>query len=91
MFNLKDSSFYRVLLKEGREEGRNEGRKEGEKRGQIAGAQKLLFRVGRSRLGPISRKYRVAIEAIDDLALLERLGDQLLDVSSWSELLAEPE
>jgi predicted transposase YdaD len=84
---LKDSSFSRVLLKEGREEGR----KEGEKKGQIAGAQKLLFHLGRSRLGPISKKTRVAIEAIDDISRLERLGERLLTVSSWAELLVEAE
>jgi predicted transposase YdaD len=88
---LKDSSFSRVLLKEGREEGRKEGRKEGEKKGQIAGAQKLLFHLGRSRLGPISKKTRVAIEAIDDISRLERLGERLLKVASWAELLVEAE
>jgi hypothetical protein len=95
----KDSSFYHSILDEGREEGRNEGRnegrkegrKEGEKKGQIAGAQKLLFHLGRSRLGPISKKARAAIEAIDDLTRLERLGERLLDVSSWAELLSEAE
>jgi Domain of unknown function (DUF4351) len=86
MSNLKESSFYQVLLKEGREEGR----KEGEKRGQIAGAQKLLFHLGRSRLGPISKKTRAAVESINDLTQLERLGERLLEVSSWAELLAEP-
>ena len=82
MNSLKESSFYQILLEE--------GRKEGEKKGQIAGAQKLLFHLGRSRLGPISKKTRVAVESINDLTQLERLGDRLLKVSSWTELLAEP-
>ena len=91
----RDSSFYHSILDEGREEGREkgreEGRKEGEKRGQIAGAQKLLFYLGRSRLGPISKNARAAIEAIGDFMRLERLGERLLDVSSWAELSSEAE
>jgi hypothetical protein len=57
----------------------------------LAGVQKLLFHLGRSRLGPISKKTRVAIESINDLTRLERLGERLLDVSSWAELLSEAE
>jgi hypothetical protein len=57
----------------------------------LAGAQKLLFHLGRSRLGPISKKTRVAIESINDLPRLERLGERLLEVSNWAELLSEAE
>jgi predicted transposase YdaD len=95
LFNLKDSSFYQVILTEGREEAREQGRKVGYKEGlrigRIAGAKTILLHVRRTRLGPISKKARVAIEAIDDLTRLERLGQRMLDVSSWSELFAEPE
>jgi hypothetical protein len=88
---FKKSSFYHVILDEGREEGRKEGRKEGEKLGQIAGAQRLLFHLGRSRLGPISKKTRVAIEAIDDVKRLNRLAERMLTVASWTDLLSEPD
>jgi hypothetical protein len=80
---LEESSFYHLILEK--------GRKEGEEQGQIAEAQKLLFRLGRPRLGPISKKTRVAIEGIHDLARLERLFERMLNVSDWAELLAEPE
>jgi hypothetical protein len=79
MIHLEDSSFYQVLLKEGREEGR--------KQGEISGARKLLIRQGRIRFGRLDEATRAAIEAIDDL---ERLGERLLSTSSWSDLLAEP-
>ena len=88
---FEKSSFYHLLRDEAREEGRKVGRKEGEKLGQIAGAQKVLFHLGRSRLGPISKKTRLAIEAINDLTRLERLAERMLTVSSWNELLSDPE
>jgi predicted transposase YdaD len=78
---LKDSSFYQVLLKEGRELGRREG--------EIAGARKLLIRLGRSRFGRLPKATRAAIEAIDDPDRLERLGERLLTATTWDDLLAE--
>jgi predicted transposase YdaD len=94
---LKDSSFYQVILKEGREEGREEGRKEGRKegikmgqrQGQLTEAQKLLFRQGRIRFGRLDKATRAAIEAIADLERLERLSVRLLTATSWADLLAE--
>jgi hypothetical protein len=77
---LKDSSFYQVLLKEGREVGLREG--------EIKGARKLLIRMGRIRFGRLPRTTRATIEAIDDLDRLERLADRILTATSWDELLA---
>jgi hypothetical protein len=84
---LKDSSFYQVLLKEGRELGE----KVGLQRGEIKEARKLLFRLGRKRFGRLDKGTRAAIEAIDDLERLERLSERLLTASSWADLLAETE
>jgi hypothetical protein len=80
---LEESSLYYLIL--------DKRRKEGQEQGQIAEAQKLLFRLGRPRLGPIPKKTRVAIEGIHDLSRLERRFERLLNVSDWAELLAEPE
>ncbi len=60
---LKDSSFYQVLLKEGREVGQREG--------EIKGVRKTLIHLGRIRFGRLPRATRAAIEAIDDLERLE--------------------
>ncbi len=87
---LKDSSFYQVILKEGREEGRKEGMETGERKGEIKGARRLLIHLGRARLGRLPKATRAAIEAIDDLERLERLSERLLTASSWSDLLSEP-
>jgi hypothetical protein len=77
---LKDSSFYQVMLKEGRELGEREGR--------IKEARSFVIRLGRIRFGRLPRAVRAAIEAIDDLDRLERLGERLLTATSWDDLLA---
>lgn len=78
---LKDSSFYQVLLKEGKELGEREG--------EIKGIRKTLYRLGRLRFGRLPKATRAAIEAIDDLERLERLIDRVLTATSWDDLLAE--
>jgi hypothetical protein len=78
---LKDSSFYQVLLEEGRELGRREG--------EIKEARKFLMRQGRIRFGRLPKATRTAIEAIDDLDRLERLGERILTATTWDDLLAE--
>jgi hypothetical protein len=57
-------------------------------RGRIDEARKLVLRWDQSRFGPPDEPTRKAIETNNDLEQLERLSDRLLDVSSWTELLA---
>ena len=78
---LKDSSFYQVLLKEGREVG--------ERQGRIKEAQQTLIRLGRIRFGRLPRATRAAIEAIDNLERLQYLSERLFTATSWDELLAD--
>ncbi len=78
---LRDSSFYQVLLKEGREVGLREG--------EIKGARKVLIHQGRIRFGRLDKGTRTAIEAIDDLERLETLSERILTATSWADLLAE--
>jgi hypothetical protein len=88
---LKDSSFYQVILEEGREKGRKEGLGQGQRQGRIEGAREVLFRLGRIRFGRVNRATRAAIEAIDDLDRLERVSERLFTAASWADLLAESE
>jgi len=76
---VTESSYYRLILKEGMEKGREEG--------MIQGAQRLLLHQGEIRFGPPEPNVRAAIEAIQDVDRLERLSERLLSVSTWSELL----
>jgi predicted transposase YdaD len=78
---LKDSSFYQVLLKEGKEIGEREG--------EIKGARNLLIHMGRIRFGRLSKATRAAIEAIDNLDRLQHLGERVLTATSWDDLLAQ--
>jgi predicted transposase YdaD len=82
---LKDSSFYQLLLKEGREKGLEEGQREGE----LKEAKRLLVRLGRIRFGRLAKENRAVIEAIDDLERLEHLSERLFTAKSWDDLLAE--
>ena len=76
---LKDSSYYQVLLKEGREIGEREG--------VIKGMRKLLIRLGRDRFGRLPKATRASIEAIDDPDRLETLAVRVSSAKSWDDLL----
>jgi len=78
---LKDSSFYQVLQKWGREEGVREG--------EIKQARKILIRQGRIRFGRLAKPTRARLDAIDDLERLERLSERIFTATSWDDLLAE--
>jgi hypothetical protein len=80
MNTFKDSSFYQVMLKEGREVGLREGR--------IKGARKILIHQGRIRFGRLPKATRATIEAIDDLDRLERFAERILTATSWDDLPA---
>ncbi len=58
--------------------------------GFIKGYRKRFLRMASDRLGPPDEGRLAAIEVIEDLGRIERLGDQLLDVTTWDELLAAP-
>jgi predicted transposase YdaD len=60
------------------------------KRGRIQEARAFLLRQGRSKFGvPADAAVTAALERITDLERLESLGERLLHVSSWQDLLAE--
>jgi Domain of unknown function (DUF4351) len=58
--------------------------------GAIAEAQRMLLRQGRKRLGEPEENVRTALKAITDLDRLERLGEAVMDVSTWQKLLETP-
>lgn len=69
---LEDSSTYQHVLEQG----------------ESKGEKKLILRQGTKKFGPPSPAIAAALQAILDTARLERLGDRILDVGSWDELLA---
>lgn len=72
---MRESTTYQAILQEGRQEG------------SAFEARRILLRTGRRRLGEPSAKLVEAIEAIDDVEVLEAVIDRVSDVAHWSELL----
>jgi len=75
--SMRDSQTYQAILDEGRAEG------------EAKGEQRLLLRLGTTRFGPPDDVMRSRIAAVTDIDAIERLGERMLTVSSWSELLAD--
>jgi hypothetical protein len=71
---MRDSDTYMAIIEEGEE----------------IRAKKDILRVGQKRLGPADATVSARLEAITDLARLDRIIDRLLDATSWQELLDTP-
>jgi hypothetical protein len=76
--HMHDSSTYQMILDEGIIKGRVDELKD------------TLLRLGPKRFGPPEAAVVDAVTAINDPERLERMRDQLLDVSGWEQLLAVP-
>lgn len=61
-------------------------------RERLDGARDILLHLGRKKFGRApSKKQQGELNSIKDLDRLEALGERLLDVNTWAELLAPPE
>ena len=90
--SMKESVTYQAILKEGRAEGLEKGLEEGLEKGLEKGreeeARRILLAQGTKRFGKPSTKIRKTIAAITEPVDFERLAVRLLDVESWTDLLA---
>ncbi len=60
-------------------------------RGQVREARKMVLRMGRIKFGqPADPETEAALNRMTNLEQLEALGDRLIQVSTWQELLATP-
>lgn len=57
--------------------------------GQVKGERRMLLRQATSRFGEPDAETLAALEAIDALEVLERLGLRIFEVETWQELLSE--
>jgi len=75
--NMRESTTYQAILREGREEGR------------LDGERRLLLRQGTKRFGKPDAATVATIEAIQDIDRLEALGERILnpDLHGWDALL----
>ncbi len=92
---LEDSSVIQEFMRRGEQRGVKIGEERGEERGiQIEKERasvrfrESLLRLGAKRFGPPDAAVRAAIESINDLYRLAALNERVLDVATWTELLA---
>jgi predicted transposase YdaD len=92
VYNMRESTTYQAILREGREEGLIEGRNEGLIEGRVGEAQRMLLMLGEARFGKPDEASRGTIEAIHDVERLERMTKRVLDTSipNWNGLLSTP-
>lgn len=86
MVDLRDSSFYQLIVEEGMEKGMEKGMA----RGKAEGLRTMLLQIGARRLGLSAAAVQESLNAIDDIARLQRMGERVLDVATWQELLDTP-
>ena len=58
--------------------------------GLIKASHRFLLRQGRKLLGPPELSIESALVSIQDVERLERMGEAILTVKSWEELLSTP-
>lgn len=73
---MEESATYRAIIEKGRSSGRMEE------------ARRLLMLMGKKRFGNPSTSVRKVLTAITDIERLEKLSIDLLDATTWEELLA---
>src|SRR5262249_43341568 len=74
---MKESSTYQAIVAEGRAEG------------ERTEAFRFLLRQAEKKFhNPPPAEVRTRLEAITDTEELERLGERLLDVDTWADLVA---
>jgi predicted transposase YdaD len=78
---LRESPWYREILKEGEQIGEQRGRQAG----RLEGEAELVLRQLNRRLGRLDKSVQRQIRQLD-IVQLEELGEQLLDFSSPEEL-----
>lgn len=94
--NMRESTTYQAILKEGEAKGIAKGEVKGEVKGVAKGraveARQLLLRLGSKRFqGPPNEEQARRLEALSDVEQIEKLAERILDVTTWTELLAAAE
>ena len=93
VLEMEDSTTYQAIIRKGRAEGRAEALAEG--RAEVERVSKALIRrmilsLGRHRFGAAQAMTVAALEAIQDGERLMRIEENLLDATTWDDLLATP-
>jgi hypothetical protein len=90
-FAVIKSPYLEELREQVRTEAHAEGRAEGRSEGQVESMRATILELGRQRFRKAaSRTQRAKLNALGDLAHLERIRNRLLSAASWTDLLATP-
>lgn len=71
VLGMEESATYQAIIRKGR----------------LSEARRFLFRLAEKRFGAADEDTAAALNAIEDVQKLEELGERILDVGSWQELL----
>ena len=81
---IEESSVYQAILKKGIAEGEARGIAEGE----VKGAREILIHLGCKKFGPLRKKAKARIAAVEDLDRIKSLTSRISDVATWDDLLS---
>jgi predicted transposase YdaD len=84
---IEESSVYQDIFAKGEAHGRAKAEARGRAEGRVNQARDNVLLVGRKKFGQPDQNARQRIDAINDLVQLESLLENILDVSTWDELL----
>jgi hypothetical protein len=76
--DLRESSYYQMIVDEGRQEGR------------LVEAQNVVLRLAGKKFGNLPPTAEGAVRALADRERLERMADRLFEATTWDDLLATP-
>jgi hypothetical protein len=71
---LEDSTTYQYIIEQG----------------EIKGVRRMLLELGTNRFGAPTKQVRAAIQELEDLSRLRRMGVRVLTAASWNDILVTP-
>jgi predicted transposase YdaD len=78
---MKESTTYQMIIEEGEALGRAKGR--------VDEARALVLRLGQRRFGAPPQQMVEKLNSIQDLAVLESIAEQIVEVQGWDQLLSK--
>jgi len=87
--NMKESVTYQAIIEEGEALGLAKGKAEGIAEGRINEARSLVLLLGKRRFGVPPEVVVEKLNSIQDLAVLESIAEQVVEVDGWDQLLSK--
>jgi hypothetical protein len=68
---MEDSTTYQYIIEQG----------------ELKGARRMLLKMGTAKFGAPTKKVKAAIQGLENLSRLHRMGVKLLTAGSWNDVL----